>query len=125
MAKNPVIWWEINAKDGGRLTEFYRDVFEWDCPLDEDSGIWEVDSAGGRPAAITGGIFTGKGRLPAHRCLYVEVEDIEEVTGRVEAKGLPILQGPFEVGTGTRLAFFQDPEGHMIGLLQRAKKQAD
>ncbi|MCB9465158.1 MAG: VOC family protein [Candidatus Eisenbacteria bacterium] len=121
MARNPVIWWEINAKDGERLTEFYREVFEWDCPLDEGSGIWEVDSTGGRSGAISGGIFTGKGRLPYHRCLYVEVEDIEEMTRRVVANGLPILQGPFEVGGGTQLAFFQDPEGHMIGLLQRAK----
>ena len=116
--KNPVVWWEINAKDGEALSAFYREVFEWDMPRDPTGGIWEVkrDDA---PGNIGGGIFTGQGRLPPHRCLYVQVDDIDLVCGRATAAGQRILQGPDLVEGVGRLAFFRDPEGHMIGLLQR------
>ncbi len=118
--KNPVIWWEINAKDGESLSRFYREVFEWDMPLDEKSGIWEVKR--GEPAGnIGGGIFTGKGRLPTHRCLYLEVEEIEVVCDRAKAAGQEILQGPFSLDGVGQLAFFRDPEGHMLGLIQRER----
>ena len=124
MSRNTVVWWEINARDGRALTEFYRDILDWDCLFDEPSGIWNVGSGGdGGDGSIAGGIFTGKGRLPPHRCLYVQVDDIHGVTAKVEARGLPILQGPFETDGGSWLAFFRDPEGHMIGLLQRTKRE--
>lgn len=115
--KNPVVWWEINAEDGESLAEFYRSVFEWDLPHDPASGIWEV-KRGEEPGHIGGGIFTGKGKLPTHRCLYMQVEDIEAVCARAEAAGQEILQGPFSLPGVGRLAFFRDPEGHMIGLLE-------
>ena len=116
--KNSVVWWEINAKDGEKLSAFYREVLEWEMPLDEKSGIWEVarDEAAGN---IGGGIFTGQGRLPTHRCLIVQVEDIDQVCGRVKRAGQEILQGPFALEGVGRLAFFRDPEGHMLGLIER------
>ncbi len=116
--KNPVVWWEINAKDGDKLSDFYRKIFDWDMPLDEESGIHEV-KRGEMAGSIGGGIFTGKGHLPPHRCLYLEVEDIDEVCGRAKAAGQEILQGPFDVEGVGRLAFFRDPEGHMLGLIER------
>ncbi len=116
--KNPVVWWEINARDGEKLSTFYSEVFEWDMPLDEKSGIREVAPADA-PGNIGGGIFTGQGRLPTHRCLMVQVEDIEVICDRVKNAGQDILQGPFELEGVGCLAFFRDPEGHMLGLIQR------
>jgi len=97
---NPIVYWEINAKDGPALAEFYRDV------------------------GIDGGIFTGKGLLPPHRALYIEVEDIREVLEKVSKRGIEILQGPFESGNAI-LAFFRDPEGHMLGLIERKPIQSE
>lgn len=116
--KNPVVWWEINAKDGEKLSAFYREVFEWEMPRDEQSGIWEVTRSD-EPGNIGGGIFTGQGRLPTHRCIYVQVEDIDLVCGRAADAGQEILQGPFALEGLGQLAFFRDPEGHMIGLIER------
>lgn len=115
--KNPVVWWEINAKDGEALSAFYRRVFEWEMPKDESTGIWELN-AEKRPGTIGGGIFTGKGALPTHRCIYVQVLDIDEVCARAREAGREILQGPFALSGVGRLAFFTDPEGHMLGLIE-------
>jgi len=104
---NPIVYWEINAKDGPALAEFYRDVFFF--------------FFGG---GIDGGIFTGKGLLPPHRALYIEVEDIREVLEKVSKRGIEILQGPFESGNAI-LAFFRDPEGHMLGLIERKPIQSE
>lgn len=116
--KHPVVWWEINAQDGEALAAFYRAVFDWELPLDAAAGIWE-QAASGRPGEIGGGIFTGKGALPPHRCLYIAVGDIGAVCARARAQGREILQGPFAVAGIGRLAFFRDPEGHMLGLIER------
>jgi len=113
--KMPVVYWEINALDGESLSEFYEEVFEWETEV-SDTKFHSFKS--GVPKGINGGIFTGKGTLPTHRALYIEVEDMDEIIERVKNQGLEILQGPFESGNNI-LAFFTDPEGHMIGLRQR------
>lgn len=113
--KMPVVYWEINAVDGESLSEFYEEVFDWETKV-SDTGFHSFKS--GDPKGINGGIFTGKGVLPTHRALYIEVEDINEIIKRVQDHGQEILQGPFKSGN-TILAFFTDPEGHMIGLIQR------
>jgi predicted enzyme related to lactoylglutathione lyase len=112
---NPIVYWEINAKDGPALAEFYRDVFEWESAVD-DTGFHSFKS--GNTGGIDGGIFTGKGLLPPHRALYIEVENLREVLEKVSRRGIEILQGPFELGN-VILAFFRDPEGHMLGLIER------
>jgi predicted enzyme related to lactoylglutathione lyase len=117
MSKLPKIgFWEINAKNGALLTRFYEQLFGWEAKHDEASGIWHIPSGSGTDGGIGGGIFTGKGRLPPHRCLYLEVEDVDDTCRKAEELGVAILQGPFEAAPGVRLAFFRDPEGHMLGV---------
>jgi len=112
--KPRVTFWEINAQDGPALTGFYRNVFGWEAREEGSIPIYNLDSGG--DGAIDGAIFTGRGRLPTHRCLYVAVEDVDATCELVKREGRPILQGPFDIQERVRLAFFEDPEGHMIGL---------
>jgi len=91
----PVVYWEINtvngetlskfyeevfAVNGESLSKFYEEVFEWATSVD-DSGFHSFVSED--PEGINGGIFTGKGVLPTHKALYVEVDDIQEIVQRV------------------------------------------
>ncbi len=121
MTQAKVCWWEINAVDGGNLAKFYAEVFGWESNRDKGSGIWHIPSGGEEPGTISGGVFTGKGVLPTHRCLYVEVDDVDAVAASAERMECPMLQGPFDIDGGKRLAFFRDPEGHMIGLISRKR----
>ncbi len=109
-------YWEINAKDGPALSAFYKAIFDWDLTENEKSGVTHVDSGDGTDGGIPGGIFTGKGALPTHRCLYVKVDDVDAVCDLVRAQGRPIAQEPFDFQGRVRLGLFEDPEGHMIGL---------
>ncbi len=111
-----VSFWEINAEDGPALVAFYRQVFGWQATEDTGTGVTRLETGDGTDGGIPGAIFTGKGALPTHRCLYVDVEDVDRVCAAVEALGQPILQGPFDFQGRLRLAFFRDPEGHMLGI---------
>lgn len=125
MSEGPRIgFWEINARDGAALTRFYERLFGWRARFDEGSGIWHLPSGNGADGGIGGGIFTGKGRLPPHRCLYLEVADVDAVCDRAKELGVEILQGPFEPAPGLRLAFFRDPEGHMLGISGPSREQS-
>ncbi len=118
MAGKPRIsFWEINAKDGPALVEFYQAIFDWEVTDDAATGVMRINTGDGTDGGIPGAIFTGKGALTTHRCLYVDVDDVDAVCALVEARGLPILQGPFDFQRRNRLGVFADPEGHMIGLV--------
>lgn len=125
MPKNLACWWEINAEEAKPLVEFYGEVFGWNHTYDDGSGIYYIDSGNGSNGGIGGGIFTGKGTLPTHRCLYIKVDDVDAIVRKVRARGQQILQGPYDLPSGTRLAFFRDPEGHMIGLIKPVRQQTD
>lgn len=125
MVKHRMCFWEINAKDAELLVEFYTKVFGWEHSYDEAIGIWRFDSGNGKDGGIGGAVFTGKGGLPTHRCLYISVEDVDAIAEKTKSLGQQILQGPFDLEGVGRLAFFQDPEGHMIGLIGPGPKKSE
>ena len=51
---NPIVHWEIHAKDGPKSQQFYRDLFDWKIDVQEAMGGYGlVDTGGG---GINGGI---------------------------------------------------------------------
>jgi predicted enzyme related to lactoylglutathione lyase len=120
MSADPVFFWEINAHNGETLAAFYEQVFGWSANRD-DSGFHSIDSRDKEGRGIAGGIFTGKGQLPPHRALYVQVDSAAETIDKVRGAGGTVLLEPFEGPGGVTLAFFEDLEGHVTGLVERRK----
>jgi len=118
MSSNPVFFWEINAHDGEKLSAFYNAVFDWGTEAD-DSGFHLIRSVAEEGKGIAGGIFTGKGQIPPHRALYVRVDSAGESLDRAREAGASVLLEPFEGPNGNTLAFFEDLEGHTIGLVEK------
>ena len=118
MSTNPVFFWEINAHDGEKLTEFYNSVFDWAADADE-TGFHLVNSVGDDGTGVAGGIFTGKGMIPPHRALYVRVDSASETVEKARTAGAKVLLEVFEGPGGNLLAFFEDLEGHTIGVVQK------
>jgi hypothetical protein len=52
------------------------------------------------------------------------VDSVEDTVEKVKHAGGKILQEPFEAGT-VKLAFFEDPEGHVTGIVEKLKKQQE
>ena len=112
---NPVVHFEVIGKDGPALRSFYGDLFGWRAeevgpPM--DYGMVDASQAG-----IDGGIGAAQ-EGEGHVTFYVQVPDLQAALDRAESLGGRTRMPPTEVGDQTRIALFEDPEGHTIGLVQ-------
>jgi predicted enzyme related to lactoylglutathione lyase len=69
---------------------------------------------------IGGGVAAGPEGYSGHVTFYVEVPDVEEALQQAERLGGTRVMGPDDIGGGMVLGQFQDPEGHLIGLVREA-----
>jgi len=121
--KNVIYYWEINAQNASELAKFYTDVFDWEYEYEERNDFFSFSTSDDK-GGIDGGIFTGKGKIRPHRALYVLVDNVDNTIERVKQAGGTILQDPFEAGK-VKLAFFEDPEGHVTGIVEKLEKQEE
>jgi hypothetical protein len=128
----PVVYFEIEGRDGKALQRFYSQLFGWviDANHPGDYGIIQRDDEARAGAGIDGAVL-GVPETPsstwrgATRCegypgsvtLFVEVADVEAALARAEALGGTRMQGPDEVPGGRTMGKFNDPEGRLIGLI--------
>lgn len=57
---------------------------------------------------------------PGHVTFYVEVPDVEAALAKAERLGGVRIMGPDKVTEGLEIGLFNDPEGHLIGLVRTA-----
>ena len=50
--------------------------------------------------------------------LAFQVQDLKVCVGKLESAGIPIIEGPVEMGSGTRFIFTEDPDKYEIELMQ-------
>jgi uncharacterized protein len=114
---NPVVHWELFAKDAPALGRFYAELFGWHLePMPEIAYVL-IDTWAG--AGVNGGIATVPDgyRRPL---FYVEVDDLQPALDSVQAAGGTMTLAPLtEVVT---FAQFADPEGTIVGLLKRGDR---
>ncbi|MBI5288168.1 MAG: VOC family protein [Chloroflexi bacterium] len=119
---NPVVHWEIGAKDAAKLNDFYTSLFGWTidtsmpgyglvASTEEGTGI------GG--TGIGGGILQAQADMPGYVTFYVAVDDLAASLARAETLGGKTIVPPTPIPTVGAFAMFEDPEGHMIGLLKQ------
>ncbi len=109
---NPVTWFEIIGKDGGKLQKFYGDLFGWKIDANNPMNYGMVDNGG---SGINGGVAGGDGpRLT----VYVETSDLEGTLKNAEAAGGKTVMPVTDVPGGPTLAMFADPEGNIVGIMK-------
>jgi len=111
--QNPVLWFEVVGKDGGKLRKFYEDVFGWQI-----SGA-EGDEGYGLVAKADGGIAgaVGQSSDEGHVTVFVEVDDPAAYLKKIEKGGGKTVVPPSEIPNyNLTYAYFKDPQGHLIGL---------
>lgn len=112
----PVVHWEITAKDTGRLKSFYRQMFDWSVQDEMPVRVRPVDT--GTREGIQGGIAQTDGSWPSGALFYVQVDDVRSYLSKAETLGGSTLVPPTEMD-GTTIGIFRDPQGVVVGLLQR------
>jgi predicted enzyme related to lactoylglutathione lyase len=102
----------IPATDVRQVATFYHEVFGWKIH-DQDSDRPSFDDAGGHlsGAWISDHPVASKPGL----LLYIYVDQIDEITTRIVARGGEIVTPPFPEGLLT-VATFRDPAGNVMGL---------
>jgi predicted enzyme related to lactoylglutathione lyase len=110
---NPVVYFEIGCRDRSATTHFYSELFGW--TMTDAGGASRVPEA---PGGIPGHI-TALGHEPHNYTLvYIAVDDIVAYLAKAEALGGKTLVPPIPIPTGI-FAWFSDPEGNRVGLMQR------
>jgi predicted enzyme related to lactoylglutathione lyase len=109
-----VVWFEVVGKDGNALRSFYSDLFGWQFsePGDMDYGMVE---------GANGGIGGGVGSAPDgkdHLTFYVGVDDPQAALDKAEKLGGKIVMGVTEIPNVVTFALFNDPEGHLVGIVK-------
>lgn len=131
MKSNPVVHFEMPAKDKKRVSDFYSKVFSWKMQqLGSEMENYvlaqttETDEKGmvKTPGTINGGFFDYKDE-PGFKypSVVIAVDNLTESMEKVKKEGGEVLGTPMEIpGIGTYVAF-HDTEGNRVGMLQPIK----
>jgi uncharacterized protein len=121
----PVVHFEIVGTDGEKLQTYYSELFGWEIDANNPMKYGIVQRAGNVNAegvGIGGGVATGPGGYSGHVTVYVEVPDVEAALAKAEGLGGTRMMGPDEVMEGLVIGLFNDPEGHVIGVIQSGQQ---
>ena len=118
---NPVVFFEIMAKDAPALRSFYKNAFDWqfDAPVEGAKTVdYTIVHPNGESSELQGGIGAAPEGYAGHVTFYVGVPDAESALRKVESLGGKRMMGPEQVPNGPIIALFNDPQGYTVGLVQ-------
>lgn len=111
----PVVHWEIRARDAGKMSDFYANMFNWD--IGAEGRLRQISPGIGAPETITGHIL--EDRESSGVTLYIQVLDLAASLARAKELGGAVLREPFQPPGQPTLAWIADPEGNKITLVQQ------
>ena len=110
----PVMRWQILARETDKLAAFYTTLFGWRVDAGNAMGYRMIDTASDR--GINGGIWPiGREGPPAVQ-LFVEVPDVAACVAKVEQLGGRVIIPPQTLPDGDEMAVVLDTEGLSVGL---------
>ncbi|NLC55836.1 MAG: VOC family protein [Armatimonadetes bacterium] len=112
-----VIHFELPADDPERAVRFYREVFgwminKWEGPFD----YWLVMTGDESEPGIDGGIMRRTDAAGTRNT--IGVSSVDEYVAKIEAAGGKVVAPKTTVPGVGYLAYCEDPEGNLFGLLQ-------
>jgi len=109
------MWFEVLGSDGDKLRQFYGGLFGWSFDANNPIKYGMVNT--GEKRGIPGGIGqTYPGTRP-WVTFYVETPDVAASLAEADRLGGAIVL-PRTVMPDVTLGVFEDPEGHVIGLVE-------
>jgi predicted enzyme related to lactoylglutathione lyase len=129
---NPVVHFEIPAKDRARMSDFYTKVFGWKAQqLGPEMGNYVIVTTSEtaengfpkNPGMINGGLFDSS-ENNQYPSVVIAVDDIKAAMNDIERAGGKIIGGDYKKGepddipgVGLYCAFI-DTEGNRLSILQ-------
>ncbi len=113
-----IVHFELNVKNIEKTKEFYENVFNW--KIEKWEGLvdyWLITTGKEGEPGIDGGIGQAEEGFP-HVVNTVDVDNVDEVIGKIENNGGEIIRPKHAVPGVGWLAYFKDIEGIVTGIMQ-------
>ncbi len=110
-------WVDLAARDVDASVAFYAGLFGWTTFTAEGSP-YTIFLAGDRPAAGVMELTAEMGEMPQVWSVYVSVADADATASDITQAGGSVLQPPFELPDGGRIAVVADPAGAVFCLFE-------
>jgi len=117
----PVVHFEIIGTDADKLRGYYGELFGWEFDADNPMNYGMVQRDGNTNAdgiGIGGGVGAGPEGYGGHVTFYIEVPDVEAALAKAESLGGSRRMGPEKVSDEVEIGLFNDPEGHLVGIVK-------
>jgi predicted enzyme related to lactoylglutathione lyase len=114
----PVMRWQILAKDPDKTAEFYTKLFAWDIDTNNALNYRMVDT--GSERGINGGIWPAPPQGHSMVSLYVEVDNVEAYLTKATKLGGTVIIPHQKLPDGDEMAVILDVEGIPVGLFKPA-----
>jgi predicted enzyme related to lactoylglutathione lyase len=117
----PVVHFEIIGQDPEKLQSYYSELFGWEFDADNPMkyGIVQRDAnVSDDGVGIGGGVGSGPEGYDGHVTFYIGVPDVEAALAKAESLGGSRMMGPDKVMEDVEIGLFNDPEGHVIGVVK-------
>jgi predicted enzyme related to lactoylglutathione lyase len=119
---NNVDYFAINADDVPRARAFYETVFGWSFEPWGPPGFYLIETSKDA-SAIRGALqerheLVRGARTVGFECT-ISVPDIDQAIRAIEANGGTIAAPKYHIPTVGTVAYFQDPDGNVAGIIQR------
>src|SRR5689334_9632913 len=108
---NPVVQWQIVAKDAAAVANFYSTLFGWKVDDSNAMGYRRLESG-----QFSGGVWPRGEEGYNMVQLFVQVDDIDEYLAKATKLGAKVLIPRQELPDGDAMAFAIDPAGLSFGL---------
>jgi hypothetical protein len=113
---NPVVHFEIAAKDRKASSKFYSDLFGWTIQHEDQMDYSMTDGEGER--GIGGGWRNlSDGEKPSIT-FYVQVDDLQPFLSKCKDLGGKVLVEPSPIPGVGEFAFLGDPDGNCFGIIK-------
>ena len=118
---HPVMWFEVLGTDGGKLRQFYGDLFGWTFDVIPQVDYGVATTGDGR--GVMGGVGTTSPGARSWVTFYTETPDVTASLAKASALGGKVI-APRTVVPGAIIGIFEDPEGHVLGLVEASQTAA-
>ena len=113
---NKIVHWELMGADGDAQKAFYSTIFDWEFAATEGFENYHMTTA--EATGVGGAVGQGNEHMPNYAAMYVEVGDINETLGVIEASGGSTVVPRTEIPGTVSFALFNDPAGNLVGIVE-------
>jgi uncharacterized protein len=114
-----IVYFEIVGGDAALLRSYYSELLGWRFQNDVPPRGFDYALVPESDAGVRVGIGAAAPGTEGYVTFYVGVVDVETTLDRAQGLGGRRIFGPDRVSDSLELGMLRDPEGHVVGLLQR------